>query len=343
MRYRLGWLAAAVIVASTLSAADARADERRIATLAPEGSLWVKELERAAQLVKRQTDGRILTKYYPGASQGGERDVVRKMRLKQLDGAALTSIGLGLIYPGIRVLEIPFLFDSEAELDYVRAKMWPYFRDKFAERGFELLTMADLGWIHLFSTQPIRSGAALRKAKLWAWADDPMVRMLFKRMELVGVPMGVPEVASALTTGRIDTCYGSPLAAVALQWHSSIKYMSSLPLGYGLAGMVMRTEVWESASPEDKAVQLEIGHKLMRRSIERIRRDNRRAVRAMRKQGMEVSEVSPELEAEVRAAAADLRVEMVGDLYTQEELDMVLRYRAEYREQHGHEPDRGYQ
>ncbi len=201
--------------------ADARAEEaRRFATLAPEGSLWMKELEEGASEVEKLTDGRIKTKFYPGGSQGGERDVVRKMRLGQLDAAGLTSIGLGMIYPGIRVLELPYLWNSVEEIDYVRKKMWPYFQEKFAEKGFELLAASDVGWIHLFSVHDITSIEDLENTKMWAWTDDPIVRKLFKLMGLDGVPVGVPAVLPSLQSGRIEAAYGSPLAAVALQWHT---------------------------------------------------------------------------------------------------------------------------
>jgi TRAP-type C4-dicarboxylate transport system substrate-binding protein len=331
MRSLIGLIVSVALLGVAL---PARADERRVATLAPEGSLWMKELERGAAKVKKATDGRITTKFYAGGSQGGERDVVRKMRLKQLDGAALTSIGLGLIYPGIRVMEVPYLWDSVEEVDYVRTKMWPYFEEKFAEKGFQLLAAGDVGWIHLFSANRIETLEELQSAKMWAWTDDPIVRHLFKLMGLDGVPLGVPAVLSSLQTGRINACYGSPLAAVALQWHTQVKYMSGAPVSYGLGGMVMRTAVWESASSEDREVQVKIGRKHMKKSIKLTRRDNRRALKAMLKDGLKVIEIPAELEKTLRKRALELRENLTGKLFSQEELDLVLKYRDEYRAKH---------
>jgi len=291
----------------------------------------MRDLEKGAAQVAKATHGRIKTKFYSGGSQGDERDVVRKMRLKQLDGAALTSIGLGLIYPGIRVMELPYLWDSVEEVDYVREKMWPYFEEKFAEQGFQLLAAGDVGWIHLFSSKKIDTVDELRKAKMWAWTDDPIVRALFKLMGLDGIPLGVPAVLAGLQSGRINACYGSPLAAVALQWHTQVSFMSADPVGYGLGGMVMRTAVWEAASSEDREVQVEIGRKHMKKNIERVRRDNRRALRAMIKDGLTIVPIPEELDKQLRRQAEQLREELVGKLYSQEELDMVLQYRDEYR------------
>ena len=328
------WMGGAVVLAclgTLVGAARAEQEARRFATLAPEGSLWMKQLEQGAAEVEKLTDGRIKTKFYPGGAQGGERDVVRKMRLGQLDAAGLTSIGLGMIYPGIRVLELPYLWDSVDEIDYVRKKMWPYFQEKFAEKGFELLAVSDVGWIHLFSVNDIGSLADLEATKVWAWTDDPVVRKLFKLMGLDGVPLGVPAVQPALQSGRIQAAYGSPLAAVALQWHTRVKYMSAEPFGYGLGAMVMRTEIWELGSTEDKEAQIEVGRRRMLTSIKRIRKDNARALKAMVKNGLTIIPVPEDVDAKLREKAEQLRVDLLDDVFTQEELDLVLEYRAEYR------------
>lgn len=326
---RISSLAIAVAVVAT--ATFARADARRVATLAPEGSLWMKQMQKGAKKVEDATDGRIKTKYYGGGSMGDEKDVVRKMKLGKLDGAALTSIGLAMIYPGIRVLQLPYFYESVEEVDYVRERMWPYFQDKFRAEGYELLAAGDVGWIYLFSTKPVRSEDDLRGLKIWMWQGDPQSSGVFESLGITGVPLGVPEVLSALATGRINACFGSPLAVVALQWHSKVKYMSTMPVGYGIGGMVMRADVWAAASPEDIATQIEIGKKMMRQTIKRVRKDNERALKAIVKQGIEPIATPAGVEKRFAGEAEKMWQSWVGTLYSQDELDMVLKYRAEYR------------
>jgi len=331
---RLAAVAAAAAVAVCVAAAPARADDRRIATLAPEGSLWMKQMEKGSARIAKATDGRITTRYYGGGSQGDERDVIRKMRLGQLDGAALTSVGLAMIYPGIRALQLPNFFADTAELDYVRRKTWPYFRKKFREEGFELLTPGDVGWIHLFSTKPIRSRKDLRGAKMWVWQGDPLATKLTKELGINGVPLGVPEVLSALASGRIDACFGSPLAAVALQWHTKVRYMSSMRVLYGIGGMVMRKDVWDAASADDIKAQEKVGRKLMKKSLLRVRKDNARALQAMKREGLQVVDTPAEVVDEFEAEAKKMWERGVGDVYSRAELDMVIKYRDEYRAKH---------
>lgn len=325
-------IAVAAAAAMTLSVTTiATAGERRIATLAPSGSAWMNILEEGAAALDTATGGRIKTKFYAGGSQGDERDVVRKMKLKQLDGAALTSVGLSLIYPGIRVLQLPFLFASEEEVDYVRGKMWPYFEKKFAKEGFKLLYPGDVGWTYLYSNTPLSGKADIKKVKMWAWKDDPIVQAYFKKLGVSSVPLGVPEVLSALKTGRINGCYSSPLAAVALQWYTEVKYSASEPVAYGVGAMVVRLDVWEGMSEEDRAAELKINSKTGKKLIKRVRKDNERAFKAMKKSGVKLIESPPAMVDELRTEAEAVWKDLSGDVFTKEELEMVLKYRDEFR------------
>jgi TRAP-type C4-dicarboxylate transport system substrate-binding protein len=334
------WLLPFLVLA--IAAPRAHADERRIATLAPEGSLWMKQLRRGAALIEKHTDGRVVTKYYSGGTQGGEKDVVRKMGIGQLDGAALTSIGLALIYPGIRVLQLPGFYQSTSEIDYVRLKMWPHFREKFRARGYELLAPGDIGWIYLFSTVAVRTEAELKRLKIWRWDGDPLSRDLFAAVGLRGIPLSVPEVLTAFNTRKIEAAFASPLAAVALQWHTKVRFMAAAPVGYGVGAMVMRTEVWNRASDADKKVQTKIGRKMAIKTVQRVRRDNDRALAAIKRSGVVVIPPRPDMERELDRNAEAMRSRWVGKLYSQRELDLVVQYRAEYRAKHpGERGDRG--
>jgi TRAP-type C4-dicarboxylate transport system substrate-binding protein len=156
--------------------------ELRLATLAPSGSPWMEVLDKAAGEIKDKTAGRVTLKYFEGGQQGDERDFVRKIKLGQLDGAALTAVGLAMIDESIRVLELPMLFDSAEELDYVADQMWPYFEKKFAAKGFRLNDRGEVGWVYFMSKNKIESLTDLRGQKLWMWGDDQLVSAMFKKL-----------------------------------------------------------------------------------------------------------------------------------------------------------------
>ena len=334
MRSLVNRLTLATAVAASLAAiAPAAADnvEIRLATLAPDGSSWMKILGKGAAEIDKKTEGRVKVKYYAGGVQGDERDVVRKINLGQLDGAAVTSVGLSMVEESIRVLELPRMFATVEELDYVADKMWPYFVKKFEAKGYKLGDRGDVGWIYLLSKSEITSVGNLKSSKVWMWGDDAIVRAMYKRLGISGVPLGVPEVEPNLTTGRIDACYGSPLAAVALQWNTKVKYMTSMPMSYGIAATVIKLDAYKKVTAEDQKLVLKISKGMQKTLRKQIRKDNESAKKQMERKGVKISATTPELLADFDKAAKDVWADLTGKVYTKAELEMVLKYRDEYR------------
>ncbi len=144
----------------------------KIATLAPDGSAWMNLFHKWQARVEQRTEGRVKIKFYAGGVQGDERDVIRKMRVGQLSGAAITGIGLAMINPEVRALEAARTYP---ELDHARERLDPLLRKKFDEKGYLLMGWGDVGPVHIFSQRPIRSLDDLRLTKLWMFgrrSDD---------------------------------------------------------------------------------------------------------------------------------------------------------------------------
>ena len=325
----LGMVAAAACALG--AAGTAHADEWRIATLAPEGSTWMKILGRGAEEVSKATGSRVSIKYYAGGVQGDEKDVVAKMQLGQLDGGAMTSIGLSMIDESIRVIELPMLFKSVEELDYVRKKMWPVFQARFLKKGYYLSEPGDVGFLFFYSAEPVKTIADLGKAKVWLWGEDKIVKAMFKRMSVNGVPMGVPDVLPALNTGRINATYASPLAAVALQWYTKAKYATSLPMAYGIAGTLLRKASWDKLSAEDQKATEKTFRIQAQKLKKAVRSDNERAAKAISRAGVKTIDTPSAMATEFDKHAQSVWQELVGKVYSKEDLAQVLKYRAEFR------------
>ncbi|HET7500878.1 MAG TPA: TRAP transporter substrate-binding protein DctP [Kofleriaceae bacterium] len=323
-------------VAALAMARPARADniELRIASLAPSGSPWMEVLDKAASEAKDKTAGRVTLKYFEGGQQGDERDFVRKINLGQLDGAAVTAIGLGMIDESIRVLELPMMFQSVEELDYVADKLWPYFQKKFEAKGFKLNDRAEVGWIYFMSKNKVEKIADLQGQKLWMWGDDQLVGALFKKLALNGVPLGVPEVDAALTSGKIDACYTSPVAAVALQWYSKVKFMTSMPMSFAIGATVVSTKAYKKLAPEDAKLLEDITRANSRKLRKVIRKANEDAKATMSRKGITVVQTPVAMVDEFTRKSMEMWNELAGKIYSKEELKMVLDARDEYRAKH---------
>ena len=320
-------------VAAMVTAGPAAAEnvELRIASLAPSGSPWMSVLDKAAGEIKDKTGGRVTLKYFEGGQQGDERDFVRKIKLGQLDGAAVTAVGLSMIDESIRVLELPMMFATVEELDYVADKMWPYFQTKFEKKGFKLNDRGEVGWTYFLSKNKVESLGDLKGQKLWMWGDDQLVGAMFKKLGLNGVPLGVPEVDSGLTSGRINACYGSPVAAVALQWYTKIKFMTSMPMAYGIGATVMSVDALKKISADDVKTVQTIAKAASKKLRKTIRKANEDAKSTMTRKGVTVVQTPATMVDEFTKNAQEVWKQLVGKVYSQQELDMVLKYRDEYR------------
>jgi TRAP-type C4-dicarboxylate transport system substrate-binding protein len=324
----LSTLALAAMALAGTAAADT---ELRLATLAPSGSPWMEVLNKAQAEIKTKTNNRVQLKYYEGGQQGDERDFIRKIGLGQLDGASITSIGLAMIDESIRVLELPAMFATVDELDYVSDKMWPYFVKKFEKKGYRLGDRGDVGWVYFLSKNKVESIADLKGQKLWMWGDDQIVGAMFKKMGLNGVPLGVPEVDAGLTSGKINAAYTSPVAAVALQWYSKVKYMTSMPMSYGIGATVMAIKSIDKISKEDQKIVETIAKAHSKKLRKVIRKANEDAKTTMTKKGITVVQTPVAMVSDFEKAAQETWKDLTGKVYSKEELDMVIKYRDEFR------------
>jgi TRAP-type C4-dicarboxylate transport system substrate-binding protein len=335
-RIGLGFAIASALALSLARPLAARADglELRIATLAPSGSPWMEVLDKAAAEIKDKTAGRVTLKYFEGGQQGDERDFVRKIKLGQLDGAAVTAVGLSMIDESIRVLELPMMFQSVEELDYVSDKLWPYFQKKFEKKGFILQDRGEVGWIYFMSKDRVDKLADLRGLKLWLWGDDQLVGAMYKKIGLNGVPLGVPEVDAGLTSGKINGCYSSPLAAVALQWYTKIKFMTSMPMAFAMGANIVSIEAFKKVSAEDAKAIAEISRVNTKKLRKVIRRENENAKGTMARKGITVVQTPVAMVDEFTKQAMEVWTELAGKMYSKEELKMVLDAREEFRAKH---------
>jgi TRAP-type C4-dicarboxylate transport system substrate-binding protein len=311
----------------------ARAEPIRLGILTPwgPGTASMKVLERAAVDVEKKTAGRIALKYQSSGSPADERDAVRKLQLGQVDGADLTAVGLSAIDSSIRVLELPGMFQSVQELDYVADKLWPHFQEKFEAKGFKLAERGEVGWTYFFTKTDIQTLDDLKSQKLYLGTDDPIALALYKKLALNVVPLNVGEVALALMAGKITGCYGTPVTALALQWPNTVKFMPSLSLGYGIGATVISGAAYSKLADNDAKILATTTRAAQKKLRTATRKANEDAKLALRSKGVTLSQTPTATVTAFGQQATALWNEQAGKLYSKEELQMVLDAREEYR------------
>ncbi|MDA8243761.1 MAG: TRAP transporter substrate-binding protein DctP [Elusimicrobia bacterium] len=318
-------IASAVLFAALALPSALRAETMvKFATLAPDGSTWMKAMKEFTVEASSRTAGRVKFKIYAGGVSGDEKDVVRKIRLGQLQAGGFSGVGIGEIAPEARLLDTPFLFKNDKEIDYIYKTLDQEFRKIFEDRGYVLLGWAEVGNVNVFSTRPVTRPSDLKSIKMWIWEGDPIAEATFKALGVSPIPLSITDVMTSLQTGMIDGVYGSPLSVIALQWFSRMKYVFSLPLTNASGAVLISRKVFDRLSPEDQKTMLALGDKYFRELTLQSRRDNAESIKILKKKNLVFTEpAGPEVAQELEKAGEQARQALVGKLYPRELLEKV--------------------
>jgi len=324
-----------LLFAVSLTAAVAEASEAlrmRLGTLAPRGTAWHQNLlDMGAAWRAAEGPGAKFVVYTDGA-QGGEPDMVRRMRIGQLNGAMLTVVGLSEIDDSVSALQkMPMVFRSWEELDYVREKLAPRLEKRFLDKGFVVLSWGDAGWVRFFSKRPALRATDYRPMKVFAWAGDAPQADIMKSLGYQPVVLEVSDILPGLQTGMIDMVPSTPFWALTLQLYPHAPHMLELDWAPLVGAIVVTRTFWETMSPAGREALRAAAEAAGKRMRALSRRQQRESVEAMRKRGLTVHPVSPEIEAEWRAMAEALYPKIRGRMVPEALFDEVQRLLREYR------------
>ena len=294
----------------------------RIASLAPAGSSWMKVLNAWNKTLIEKTDGKLKMRFYPGGSQGDERDFVRKMRVGQLDGGVVTMTGMSMLVPAMNVLTLPGFLNTYEELDRVRDRMAGDFEAMFTKENMKLVGWGDAGKTRLFSAEPIQAPSQIKAMRPWVWKDDPIFVEFYQVIGASAVRLGVPEVYPALQTRMVDVIASSALTAVALQWYTRVKYMTAHNSAIIAGGTVMRKDKYDELPPELQEVfdsTSKRAHELLNKTI---RKDDDKAYQVVLKKGIKPIEAGDK-QAEWDSAYAKVRKNLTGRMFSKSLVEAV--------------------
>ena len=323
--------------AAALLAGEAQAAEAvriRLGALAPRGTTWHRSLLEMGEKWRAAQGAGAEFIVYPGGSQGGEADMVRRMRVGQLNAAMLTVIGLAEIDDSVAALQkMPMVFRSWGELDYVREKLRPGLEKRFLDKGFVVLCWGDAGWVRFFSKEPALHPADYRKMKVFAWAGDNPQADIMKTLGYQPVVLEISDILPGLQTGMINMVPSTPFWALTLQFYNHASYMLEMDWAPMVGALIVTRKAWDAMSPAGRQALRDAGEAAGVELRAVSRREQEESVAAMRKRGLKVQPVTPELEAEWRRAAEQMYPMIRGKMVPAESFDEVQRLLKEYRAQ----------
>jgi len=321
-----------LLVLALLLTGLADAATLKIATVAPEGSAWMKEMRAGASEIKEQTEGRVQIKFYGGGIMGNATKVLGKIRIGNLHGGAFTPSALQKIYPEISLYGLPLTFETVEEVAYVRARLDKTIQAGLEKAGFINFGFASGGFAVLMSNNPVKSLSDMKGKRVWVPEGDKISYATMEALSLSPVTLPLTDVLTGLQTGLIDVVPMSPVGAVVLQWHTKVKFVTEMPLVYTMGVMVIDRRAFNKIDAADQKIVREVMTRTYAELDKLSLRDNVEAMKALLNTGIESVDLDPEEASEIRSVLNRSNRDMAEqgeyslDLYN-EMLQLVEEYR----------------
>lgn len=334
MMKKINLLLSTLLIGSCISTGS-YAVTLKIATLAPAGTIWMKQMKNGAEVIRDKTSGRVKIKYYPGGVMGNDQSVHRKIRINQLQGGAFSSSGLAHADNSIQALSLPMLFKSFEEVDYVRSRIDERIKQHVADNGFVILGISEGGFARILSNKVIHSMEDIRNSKVWIPEGDELVEQTFITMGITPIPLPIADVFTGLQTGLIETIAATSTGAIAFQWHSKITHMVDIPVLYVIGILAVNQEAFNRIKPDDQKIVIEEMKRVFFELDKINREDNLNATAALKTQGIAVFRPS---EAEIQNwqqfSDDSIRNMIDQGMVDKTIVDEIQKLLAEYRKQH---------
>jgi len=332
------WLACAVMMVGALGTGLALANEKplRIGSLVPKNSLYHRQLLEIADSWRTAQGGGARYMVYPDGSQGGEAEMVRRMRIGQLQGALLSVVGLREIEPSIAALQsMPLLFRNWDEVDHVREKMRPAMEKKFLENGFVVLAWGDAGWVRFFSKEPAVRPDDYKRMKFFAWGSEPDQQAIMKSLGYTPVPLETTDILPAIQTGMISVVPSTPYFALATQIYNTAPHMLDINWAPIVGALVITRKAWDEMTPAAREVLRTRGEQAGSQMRARARLEVDEAVEAMSKRGLKVNRPDPAQLREWDELAGRLYPRIRGTMVPADTFDEIFEHLRAFRQTRG--------
>lgn len=320
-----------VLLTATLFHFPAEALTIKLGSLAPSGSPWDKGLRQIAAEWSSISNGKIVLKVYPGGIVGDEADMLRKMRIGQLSAAGMTGVGLSRIFSGILAVQLPLLVRNDEELDYVLDKMKPDFEKKLEAKGFKILIWTKIGWVHFFSKKPVVRPDDLKEQKMFIYAGDPDGVLAWKDAGFHPVPLSPTDIMSSLQSNMVEAFSATPLTAASYQWFALAKNMCGMKWAPLIGGIVINARTWKRIPSDQRPELLEAAKRIALTLQAEADKADEQAIVVMKQHGLIINPVSPDVEAQWKAAVQNAFAKVAGKSFDKASYEKVKQHLKTFR------------
>jgi TRAP-type C4-dicarboxylate transport system substrate-binding protein len=303
----------------------------KLATMAPKGSAFYQALKNMGDQWRTASDNNVRLKIYPGGVAGGDRDVIRKMKLGTVSAGMITSSGLAAVHKAVHVFQMPATYQSPAELDYLVEKMGKTVADIYEAQGLIILSWGEAGWIRFLSQTPMVHPIDRAEQKMYIVAGNPMQVTLWQAAGFNVVPLPVSEISTGLQTGLITAVPVTAQSALMFQWYKHAPHIMSYAWAPLMGAIVVDKRVWERIEPPLRSKLKRIAETCGKALLAQVRPGEMKALTAMQSRGLQLNETPPDAVTAWQNLATVARSSLRGGYVPTELFDQAQVHLEEFR------------
>lgn len=293
----------------------------------PGEAMWLEFVRRAGAA----SDGRIRMRPLIYGQLGSEEQLLSGLRRGRIHYANLSAQVVSTVVPELTLLYAPFIFDSEAEADFVYDRyLTGMYRELLAARDLHLVTWYEIGFHHVYAIEPIIEPADAR-GRRFRIASSVSARLFAEALGADAILLGFGEIVPSLQTGLIEAGENSVLMYARTGIAGEAPHLTLTGHLLGMSVIVSRKSWWDQLPPEDQRI-LTGSFPDIAESRREIRAQIARDVRDAAKLGYTVHALGAEQRARWREATAGVTSKLVatiggraGEVYA-----LIERGKAEY-------------
>ena len=303
----------------------------KFANIAPEDSPWHEALKEFKKELYKETGGKFVVKLYMGGQLGDENTMAEKTKYGAIECSGLSTGAVANIEPSMQVFELPFIWDSYEEYDYVtKHYLQPYFEKKLRRKGLFLLGFVEHGWRDFHSrTKPIRWPSDLIGMRVRSQQSKIHVEF-WKAFGAIPIPIPTPKVFDAFKAGIIDGGSNTLILTASLGWYQYLKYITLSRHVFQPVAVFCNLKWWNSL-PKDIRSDVKKDYAPLPEKIhEKLKAMEKGLIEGFKSSGIQIIELTP---AQRKAFIEKVKFlpRKMEPLIGKQVLDLLYKGKEEYR------------
>lgn len=274
----------------------------KVAIGVPESHYEYKAMVKFKEHVEKETNSRIKVEIYPSNQLGNDKEALEAMKIGTVQMNLPSPAVLGNFVKEFNMLSLPFIFPTQEIADKVTDGSWGQnLLKKLDPIGYVGLGYGDFGFRHTTNNiRPIEKVEDFKGLKIRTM-QNPAHLDVFRALGTNPTPMGFSEVFSALQQGVIDGQENPLKNVTSNKLHEVQKYATLDGHVYEWIVFVVSKKFYDGLTPADQKIIQDATNIAKAHMRGAVKTEDEEALEVMKKAGVKVNEISPEVKAQMQA------------------------------------------